>query len=422
MKAFWLVVAVVVAVLVAGFAVWSIGASRTLDSAIGEADARYRILSVPSDYPPREASNDAARALDDAVRRVGLTILPAGEAEELSGAEGWARVRGAATSHISAALQSGVDQFPAPPDDVARFFVDYAKDLDEVESRLVEGEPVRFVSKPGEGMAAPMPNLNGVYGVTRMLALRALESARVGDRDKAWRSLHAAWRLQGSLGDQPFLICRLIAIAGLKTIAGTARYLPAPAPEWYAEVTAQDPRAILLDGLRSEMFVMSTIRTQTSLGDVMTGEDDDLEIVRRPFARPLLFWDAAFTLRDMTRVLDAGQSADPCELDPARLARESIAERPWWASVAIMMPNITSAVTRANQARLDLEATTAVLDIRSDPGAFTSRPSNVCAGQSWRAETLDDGSTRVSFTGTIIAPEGQPETSILRATHVVSSR
>jgi hypothetical protein len=423
MRIFWLIGGIVAAVLVVGFAVWNVGASRALDSAIAEADARYRILSVPSDHAPRDASNDAARALDDAVRRVGLTILPAGEAEQLSGTEGWGRVRGAATSHLSAVLQSGVDSLPPAPDEVRQFLAEHSEDLDEAESLLLDGGDVRFASWPDGGLAAPMPNLYGVYGLTRLLALRALEAARAGDHERAWRALQASWRLQHSLADQPHLICRLITVAGLKTIVGTARRLPAPVPEWYAEVAERDPSRDVVDGLRAEMHMMSTLRTRISIDDFTSGGDEDgLALLRWPLERPLLFWDAAFSLRDMTRMLDLGQRTDPCELDPARLAQESIAERPWWANVAIMMPNIASAMARANQARLDLEATTAVLDIRSDPHAFTERPSNVCAGHSWKAEPLDDGAVRVSFSGAITTPDGQPESSILPTAHTVSIR
>jgi len=422
-KTVWIVIAVLVVTALAGFAVWSIGASRSLDASIDELDTRHRIRSVPTDYPRREASNDAARALDEVARRAGLTILPTTEAEALTEAKGWGEVRSMAGFYLTEVLNGRVEFAPPAPEDVARFLGQHAADLDEAESLILEGGDVRFASKLDEGLAAPVPNLLGVLGLTRIFSLRALEAGRVGEHESAWRSLEAAWRLQGSLEDQPHLITRLISIASVKLIAGSARRLTAPVPPWFGELAGHDPREQLMEGLRAEMYAISTIRTKFRPEDfAMSGDDDGFGLVRRPFARPMLFWDTAFALEDMARLVELGQQTDPCVLDAETLATDSVTKRPWWARLAIVMPNVASAVTRANQAALDIEGTRAILDIRHDPSAFTERPSGVCRGESWRAETAAGDAVRVWFTGSIPAPKSQPDGSVLPTELNVSLR
>jgi hypothetical protein len=424
MKAILTLAALIVALMVLGFLAWNVGASRALQTAIEETETEWRLDAFLTDYPPREDSTDAAWRLDTAAGLVGLHVIPMQDrmGGEAPGADEWDEVKADVGGYISSLRSSPDDAPPDIPPAVAGFLERHAGDLDEIESLLLGGEDIRFASRLDAGPEAPLPNLLGQISLTRLLSTRAMAARLHGDDEAAWRSLEAGYRLARTLDDQPALICRLILVADLKILAAAARRMDPPLPAWIGELEAMDPRQLMREGVRSDLHFQSTLYRNLEIRDLKDiGGSEEVDAVLNPFGRPLFLWDRAYTLREIDQLARVAMDTDPCAFDP-RIAEEATSKRPWWASVTFVRPNIAATFTRANQAALALEGTSIVFELKQSPDAFTTRPSGVCPGETWITERQADGSTRVSYTGRIIAPDNQPEGALVATEHVIPVR
>lgn len=421
MKKAAVIVVVVVLVAIAGFVAWSLGAERALSATIAEVDARHQIEGFLDEYPRRDTSTPAAMRADEIAGRFGLHVIPSLErvGEAAAGADEWESVKGDMSDYISTMRSGSNDEPPPIPSSVTAFLDAHAKDLDELEEVLLGDEEIRFTRRLDLGPEAPLPNLLGQVSLTRLLATRAMAAHLRGDDAAAWKSLDAARRLERTLSDQPQLICRLISIADLKIIAAAARRLEPPVPGWMRELESIDPRKEVSLGMRAEMWSTTTLLRNIPWNDWSdAGTDDKADLAKNPLSRPIAIWSTAYGLRDLSAQMSKGIESEPCEFDPQQ-AIEGLGERPPWV-VSIPMPNLVSAFSRANQAAVAIEGTNVVLSLKENPQAVTEFPSDVCKGESWVAETRDDGSIHVRFTGRVIAPDGQPEGSLVATEHVIT--
>lgn len=417
MKTLWVIVGAFVALIVLTWVLWSVGASRAFDDAVAEADDAYGINSLPAEYPRRDRSSETAWRLDDLAGQLGLHVIPS--VERPRHAADRDAVEGEISDYVSSLRASESDTQPTIPAAIATFLSLHASTLDEIETILLSDAEITFVSRLDEGPSAPLPNLRGHVSLTKVLVTRSTQADAIGESAAAWRALEAAWRLEHTLNEQPWLICRLISIDDLKMIAAAARRLDHPTPEWFSDFASLTPRESVVEGIRSEMYLFTTLREHFSLDDWgYFRSHRAVDLVREPVMRRLFYWDAAYSLRDMGRLIAVAQVTDPCALDFDTTPVERL-ERPWSASFSIGMPNLGSSFTRANQVALDIEGTAAVLDIKENPEAFDERPSSVCEGESWKVEPLEDGSLRIRFTGHISAPEGQPDGEAVATSHVL---
>lgn len=424
MKALLTIVALVVALLVLGFLSWSVGASRALDKAIEETETGWRLDSFLADYPPRDESNEAAWRADEIAGRLGLHVIPAVERNvgAAPGADEWDVVKGEVSQYISDIRSSTADQPPDIPAGVADFLERHDDSLDEIEALLRTGEEIRFASRFDAGLDAPLPNLLGQISLTRLLATRAMAAKLRGDDEAAWKSLEAGYRLARTLDDQPVVICRLILVADLKILAAVARRMDPPAPAWMSELGTIDPRELMHEGIRGELHFQSNLYRNMETRDAKdVAASEEVDAVLSPFGRPLFLWDSAYKLREIVRLSELAMETDPCAFDP-HAAEAETTQRPWWASVRFAESNVAPAFIRANQAAIALEGTAVVFDLKENPEAFTTRQSAVCSGESWIAEHQADGSTLVSFTGRIIAPDNQPKGAKVETEHVIPAR
>ncbi|MEO8585844.1 MAG: hypothetical protein ABI584_06765 [Acidobacteriota bacterium] len=208
---------------------------------------------------PAHPTNDAARALEEAARTVGIDLTPRG-GQPLDDEVGWRKKSD--WDGVRAPLEEWVDKQAAkpeglpepPPAAVASFLVAHAPALDAIEKTLLAGPAPEWAVDVSKLHAAPMPNLSGQMQLARVLVGRAEARAAVKDA-RADESLRAAFALTGSLRGRPELPSQLVSIAATRLELAAARRIPVDAAAWRERLKALDPRAGVLMSWKREAWV-----------------------------------------------------------------------------------------------------------------------------------------------------------------------
>ena len=208
-------------------------------------------------FPAREATASALR-IEEVARPLGLELAPerADRRPRLL-----PRMRSdlgplwsAARATFQGLRSPGAALVALPPPAVEGLDT-VSSDLLAVRETLLGEEPPRWERDLAAGWNAPLPDLLAHQRLHRLLALAAYRAAVAGDRDEAAAWLDAAWRLQGSLADEPHLYAQLVAGSELQDELALLRVLPAPPDGWGERLAEHTVRSQVHDALRVEAWL-----------------------------------------------------------------------------------------------------------------------------------------------------------------------
>jgi hypothetical protein len=138
---------------------------------------------------------------------------------------------------------------------VVEYLRDHREPLDAVRAHLLSAPAPRWGLETEKLFGSPMPNLIGQLHLVKLLLTDALVRSAGGDRDGAFDSAEACWRLTTSLRDDPFLIVQSMAISNTRFVAGALRRLQPTSPEWRERLFSHDYRKSLLRALQFESWI-----------------------------------------------------------------------------------------------------------------------------------------------------------------------
>ena len=334
------------------FAVW-VGAAVSAQHTHGSAQLRWplglgTLDDVPQRYPPRLASNDAAR----------LTALAAAAGVDLSMPPARPRVdRASLNRWLDAQLTRADDRVDPPPPELA---LNEAA-LAGLRAYLLGRTAIVWPTDVVAAAQAPLPNLFGHYTLTRLFIAHALLSPAMASDD-----LCAAWHLQRALWHRPELISKQVALAGTRMINAAARRLDAK-PAWFDEIMAIDYRRSILSAQQAEAW---TVRKEVE--DGRRDADRIIDVVIQPYDEVC----AANLTAIMRRAADQMSRSRDCAVNPSfdvpfwnRLGRGAIA-------------NVGAVWQRVARFQAELEATERVFALKS--GRWTPNLArSACTDGTW---------------------------------------
>ena len=352
------------------FALW-VGAAVSAQRARGGAPQPQwplglgTIDTVPQRYPPSLASNDAVR----------LNALAAAAGVDLT-APAMARPRADRqwlNRWLDAQLARVDDRVDPPPPELAQ----HETALADLRVYLLGRTAIVWPTDVVAAAQAPLPNLFGLYTLTRMLIAHALVSPSAASDD-----LCAAWHLQRALWHRPELISKQVALAGTRMINAAARRLDAK-PAWFDELASIDYRRSILAAQQAEAW--------TARKEVEDGRRDAqgiIDVVLQPYDEVCASNLAAI----MRRAADTMARSRDCALAPSF-------DLPFWNRLRRgALTNAGAVWQRVARFQAELEATERIFALKS--GQWTPELArSACSDGSW---IYADG--RLRFSRDIPAP------------------
>jgi hypothetical protein len=293
-----------------------------------------RLDSVPARYPKGERTPAAI------------------ELEELAAKTVQPGVPDPVANYVRAQLQRldrRID--PAPP---------IHANVPAIRSLLLSGRPIAWRVDMTRGANAPIPSLNVLMRISRLLTASALERARLGDAG-AWDDLRAQRALSRGLWQRPEFISALIAMAIDRNVIAAARKMPLPAPAWFDELRTFDHRKAMLAAMQADTWLISSSIKEyfASRGEGRNGLEALFDQTVDQSYGELSRAELAARQREI-----ASQLAEltTCALD---FPDPSV---PWWNEPAqSLMPNIIATWHRVFRLRAEIELTEHALGLRSGP-------------------------------------------------------
>ena len=304
--------------------------------------------AVPQRYPPRVASNDAAR----------LTALAAAAGVDLSMPAARPRAdRQAFNRWLDAQLTRADDRVDPPPPELAHNEAAIAN----LRAYLLGRTAIIWPTDVVAAAQAPLPNLFGLYALTRLLIAHALASPATAPDD-----LCAAWHLQRALWHRPELISKQVALAGTRMINAAARRLEAR-PAWFDEITAIDYRRSILAAQQAEAW---TVRKEVE--DGRRDADRIVDVIVQPYEEVC----AANLAAVLRRAAEQMSRSHDCAVAPS-------VDAPFWNRLGHRaMSNVGAVWQRVARFQAELEATERIFALKS--GRWTpALEHSACTDGSW---------------------------------------
>jgi hypothetical protein len=208
---------------------------------------------------PAHPTNDAARALEESARSLGIELRPRGEQnneDESSRPKKteWDVVRAPLEGWVDAqaAKAEGLPEAPSAP--VAAYLAAHVPALDAIEKTLLVGPAPDWATDLGKLYAAPVPNVSAQMQLARVLVGRA-EARAAAKNARAEESLRAAFTLTGALRGRPEVASQLVSIAATRLELGAVRRIPVDAAAWRERLKTLDPRGAMLATWKREAWV-----------------------------------------------------------------------------------------------------------------------------------------------------------------------
>lgn len=345
----------------------------------GETLARY----------PRHEDSAAAVRLVELAHPVGIELArPKPRQADMNESSGERALWQAIGNHDDSELSRPGGKVSPPPDNIRAYLEAHERELGTLVDFLAESGPPIWESEVQLGAEAPIPNLLGQIRLHRLLAIRALSLAAVGQDDEAERTLLASWTLNESLRNRPEVISQLIAITAARMQMGLARRLLVDPDQWRRRFADHDYRASLLQAMKVE-----------AVGRL------------RYFPSGSSAWDRASRadFLDLQRVFLVGLRDSRVSDEPLNsLTRSDQSENPKSPGAIVAMialPNLANALRRVDRLIIDTELTDLILLARMGkaslgrwptdlPGSIESR----MAGARWLCSVGADGRLAISFT------------------------
>lgn len=422
MKKLLIGIVTVVFVLLLAYGV-TYGLASKAESKAERAFAAMAPGAMETGYPPVSAKNDSAVRLEQLAIPLEIDIRPrdeeASDRPELDGT-----LRASMSDWLRAQQERPDDAVDPIPSDIKTWLDANSASVDAMASFLASADTPRWPMLEGSRADQPLPNLLGHMTLFRVLNVAALERASHGDQAAAWELLHAASTLSRGIRERRELISQLIAVAGVRMIAATARKLEPPVPAWFAELSEPRLYDSMFDAIRFET-AWSAAAVKDPGWDPFEGTTKKAGLLDAAGARvmqPLIRWSLAEHHRAMGEELAQLQAADPCGIDTSKVngrmeARASSFPPDFAAGIA---PNFANALSRAASAEVALEGTSRILALKAArnadpqhawPASFASE-SSLCKGAQWAYERSPDGAASLRFTGHVDIPPGSPGTKV----------
>jgi hypothetical protein len=209
------------------------------------------------------------------------------------------------------------------------------------------------------------------------LAVLALERARAGDGTAAWDDVHAMAILASSLRRQRSASAKEKGLDIGRLAVAVARKLPPPAPSWFDDLAAADPRP----------ETAAALQMRTTFGLAEPRRRSFRASITALLFKPLIDRFAARSIR-LERAMAQAMTERRCRIDDAQL--DAVEAKGWPGS---------ELVYRAARIDAEREAAAKVLALKRERAASGRWPSlspaiaaSRCAGNVWEYETAADGS------------------------------
>jgi hypothetical protein len=344
----------------------------------GETLARY----------PRQGDSANAVRLVELAHSVGVGLArPKPGQPDMNESGGEKALWQAIGNHNDSELSKPGGRVSTPPDSIRAYLEAHERELGMLVDFLVKNGPPIWESEVQLGAEAPIPNLLGQIRLQRLLAVRALSLAAVGQDDEAEETLLASWTLNQALRDRLEVISQLIAIAAARIHIGLARRLVVDPDQWRRRFADHNYRASLLEAMKVE--AVGRLRYLPS----------------GPSA-----WDRASRadFLDLQRVFLVGLRDSPISDEPlTSLTRSDQSENPKSAGAIVAMialPNLANALRRADRLVIDTELTELILLARMGKARLGRWPTDLAgstesrlAGARWLCSVGADGRLAISF-------------------------
>ena len=316
------------------------------------------IDAVPQRYPPRLASNDAARLAQlAAAAGVDLSMPPARRRVDRQWLNSW----------LDTQLTRADGRVDPPPPELAQ----HEAALADLRAYLLGRTAIVWPTDVVAAAQAPLPNLFGHYTLTRLLIAHALASPATASDD-----LCAAWHLQRAMWHRPEMISKQVALAGTRMINAAARRLEAR-PAWFDELASIDYRRSILAAQQAEAW---TVRKQVE--DGRHDADRIIDVVVQPYEEVC----AANLAAVMRRAAEQMSRSHDCAVKPSF-------DVPFWNRLGRgAMTNAGAVWQRVARFQAELEATERIFAIRSGQWTPVLEHSQ-CSDGTW---SFADGTLRFS--------------------------
>jgi hypothetical protein len=208
---------------------------------------------------PAHPTNDAAHAVEESARSLGIELRPRGEQggddeSSRSKKSEWDVVRAPLESWVDAQAAKAEGLPGAPSTPVAAYLAAHAPVLDAIERTLLAGPAPDWATDLGKLHAAPVPNVSGQMQLARVLVGRA-EARAAAKNARAEESLRAAFALTGALRGRPEVASQLVSIAATRLELAAARRIPVDTAAWRERLKTLDPRGAMLATWKHEAWV-----------------------------------------------------------------------------------------------------------------------------------------------------------------------
>lgn len=257
-----------------------------------------------------------------------------------------------------------------PPPAVVATFRETQKDrIEKVVALLADGPPPRWEMDEALGPRAPVPNLQAILQLHRVLVAEALIRAQANDADGAARALLACWNLGRSLRDRPEELTQLVAISLGRRHAGLARTLSVPPEEWLDRLAEHDDRASMLKAL-----VMGA-----------SGSFEELPKGSSAFERASRADFLNLERKALVRLRDSGIAELPTRKEMENPEPEPEALSAGAILASIVLPNRTHSWNQVDRLIVETEMTEKVLQLKKLRADLGRWPSPVAGIESSRA-------------------------------------
>lgn len=362
------------ALTIALVVVWAAASHVVSTPVVASGDAVQ--LDVPRHFPDRNENETATRL---------LAIVAAVDNDDLRDG------RSIAIEYIRREVASPAAVPAAPPPDVAKYLDKNAKTIQTLRALLASNAPPVWKQRANELLDRPEPEFGLHMTLFTLFAADALAQCNRGSATTAWTDAGAIWTLAASLWNRPERNSVLLALSGSRILGAIAIKLPAPAPRWWNDFVAFNPRPPLLRSMQYEAWSMRTNAERYPVGE--PEEETGLrEVARRaaePLVRPIRVLQADAQARDARTVARALAVATPCDVMPDSARRIDL-------SVTIQRLN-RFIIEREGVARL-----LAAEAHRARSGEWPDRidDRSACTNERWIYARSADG-IELSFSGTV---------------------
>ena len=248
-----------------------------------------------------------------------------------------------------------------PLPEVAASFHRAQKDrIENLVTFLELGTPPRWQMNSTLGPEAPVPNLQALVRLNRVLVTEALIRSQAADVSGARRALLAAWNLESSLRDRPEPISQQVAVSMGRRNAALVRRLDVTPDDWMKRLAQHDYRVSMMKAMATETAGEFESLPKGSSAFERASRADFLNLARKALVR----------LRDSgIAELPSAEERKGLENAPDALSGGAILAE-------LVLPGRTGAWNRVDQLVLETEFTEKVLQLkklRSEGGRWPAQ-------------------------------------------------